>query len=90
MRTPIFPSDLLADKGFKLIAKKLMKRWPGSKPIGLSAAREMLARGLGYNVSVRPSHLPNSSIKGDGVRVFLSGRDRPYRQDLNAPTKLLS
>ena len=28
-------------------------------------------------VSVQPSHLPNSSIKGDGVRVFLSGRDRP-------------
>lgn len=28
-------------------------------------------------VSVRPSHLPNSSIKGDGVRVFLSGRYRP-------------
>nr|WP_285229496.1 RHS repeat domain-containing protein [Pseudomonas fluorescens] len=40
-------------------------------------------------VSVRPSHLPNSSIKGDGVRVFLSGRDRPYRKDFHAPTKLL-
>ncbi|MFL1419500.1 transposase [Pseudomonas fildesensis] len=34
-------------------------------------------------------HLPNSSIKGDGVRVFLSGRDRPYRQDFDEPTKLL-
>ncbi|MGE6824694.1 hypothetical protein, partial [Pseudomonas soli] len=32
------------------------------------------------NVSVRRTHLPNSSIKGDGVRVFLSGRDHPYRQ----------
>ena len=30
-------------------------------------------------VTVRPSHLPNSSIKGDGVRVFLSERDHPYR-----------
>jgi hypothetical protein len=28
-------------------------------------------------VSVWPSHLQNSRIKGDGVRVFLSGRDRP-------------
>jgi transposase-like protein len=28
-------------------------------------------------VSVQPSHLPNSNIKGDGVRIFLSGRDRP-------------
>lgn len=36
------------------------------------------------------THLPNSSIKGDGVRVFISGRDRPYRQDFHAPTKLLS
>ena len=33
--------------------------------------------------------LPNSSIKGDGVRVFLSGRDHPYRRDFHAPTKLL-
>lgn len=40
-------------------------------------------------VSVRRTHLPNSSIKGDGVRVFLSGRDHPYRQDFHAPTKLL-
>ncbi|WP_275672277.1 E2/UBC family protein, partial [Pseudomonas tohonis] len=40
-------------------------------------------------VSVRPTHLPNSSIKGDGVRVFLSGRDSPYRRDFHAPTKLL-
>ena len=29
-------------------------------------------------VSVQPSHLPNSSIKADGVRVFLIGRDSPY------------
>lgn len=40
-------------------------------------------------VSVQPSHLPNSSIKGDGVRVFLSRRDSPYRRDFHAPTKLL-
>ncbi len=41
-------------------------------------------------VSVRRTHLPNSSFKGDGVRVFLSGRDHPYRQDFHAPTKPLS
>ena len=40
-------------------------------------------------VSVQPSHLPQSRIKGDGVRVFLSGRDSPYRRDFHAPTKLL-
>lgn len=44
---------------------------------------------LWRNVSVRRTHLPNSSIKGDGVRVFLSGRDQPYHQDCHAPTKLL-
>lgn len=38
--------------------------------------------------NVWPSHLPNSSIKTDDVRVFLSGRDRPYRQDFHAATKL--
>ncbi|KMU97125.1 TonB-dependent receptor [Pseudomonas putida] len=37
----------------------------------------------------RPAnYLPNSSFKGDGVRVFLSGRDHPYRQDFHASTKL--
>lgn len=41
------------------------------------------------SVSVRRTHLPNSSIKGDGVRIFLGGRDHPYRQDFYAPTKLL-
>ena len=40
-------------------------------------------------VSGRRTHLQNPSIKGDGARVFLSGRDRPYRRDFHAPTKLL-
>ncbi|XYQ94674.1 hypothetical protein ACTABX_24485 [Pseudomonas syringae] len=30
-------------------------------------------------VTVRQIHLPNFSINGDGVRVFLSGHHRPYR-----------
>ncbi|MGH8439265.1 MAG: hypothetical protein ACRERW_09450, partial [Pseudomonas sp.] len=41
-------------------------------------------------VSGQRTHLQKSGIKGDGVRVFLSGRDHPYRQDFHAPTKLLS
>ena len=32
-------------------------------------------------------HLPNPSIKGDGVRV--AGRDHPYRQDFHAPVPLI-
>ncbi|MGQ7957043.1 tyrosine-type recombinase/integrase [Pseudomonas sp. SP16.1] len=49
----------------------------------LECLRRMESRGATFyaialcNVSVQPSHLPNSSIKGDGVRVFLSGRVRP-------------
>lgn len=42
-----------------------------------------------FSVSARRTHLQNPSIKDDRVRVFLSGRDRPYRQDFHAPTKLL-
>ncbi|WP_219857032.1 hypothetical protein, partial [Stutzerimonas kunmingensis] len=56
----------------------------------LSVIESYLAdRPFDSNVSVRPTHLPNSSIKDDGVRVFLSGRDSPYRRDFHAPTKLL-
>lgn len=33
------------------------------------------------DVAVRASYLPNSSFKGDGVRVFLSERDCAYLQD---------
>ena len=38
---------------------------------------QLLRRSCCMSVSVQPTHLPNSSIKGDGVRVFLSGRDHP-------------
>ena len=40
-----------------------------------------------FTVSVRPSHLPIPSIKGDGARIS-SGRDHLYRQDFHAPAKL--
>ena len=48
----------------------------------LGVTEPSIVAGIGFllgtfGVSVQPSHLPNSSIKGDGVRVFLSGRDRP-------------
>jgi len=59
-------------------------------PDTLTAEERANCRKKSLNVSVWPSHLPNSSIKDDGVRVFLSGRDCPYRQDFHAPTKLLS
>ncbi|PTC16459.1 hypothetical protein C0J26_29640 [Pseudomonas baetica] len=46
--------------------------------------------GIESIVSGQRTHLQKSGIKGDGVRLFLSGRDHPYRQDFHAPTKLLS
>lgn len=48
MRIPIYPADLNPQKGFKQIAKKIQRNWPGSEPVNLSAAREILARCLGY------------------------------------------
>lgn len=38
-------------------------------------------------VSVRPSHLPNSSIMRYHVHVFSSGRDSHSRRDFHTPTK---
>jgi integrase len=48
MRMPIFPADLADNHGFKRIAKKIKRNWPSSTPLKLSAALEILSRGLGY------------------------------------------
>ncbi|EPA96205.1 MULTISPECIES: tyrosine-type recombinase/integrase [Pseudomonas] len=48
MRVPIYPADLANNLGFKPIAKKIKRNWPSSSPLKLSAAREILSRGLGY------------------------------------------
>lgn len=48
MRIPVYSADLNPQKGFKQIAKKIQRDWPGSEPVNLSAAREILARCLGY------------------------------------------
>lgn len=48
MRIPIYPSDLIPNRGFKLIAKALRDAWPAARPINLMAAQETLARGFGY------------------------------------------
>jgi hypothetical protein len=48
MRMPIYPADLADNQGFKRIAKKIKRNWPSSTPLKLSAALEILSRGLGY------------------------------------------
>jgi|LNAP01.1.fsa_nt_gb hypothetical protein len=48
MRIPIYPADLNPQKGFKRIAKVIHRDWPGPDPVNLSAAREILARCVGY------------------------------------------
>lgn len=48
MRTPIFPDDLAHNRGFKRVAKKIKQNWPFSQRLKLSAAFEILSRGLGY------------------------------------------
>jgi hypothetical protein len=53
--------------------------YPAISPPIRSAGQTRFQVGRCKSVTVRPSHLPNSSIKGDGVRVFLSERDHAYR-----------
>lgn len=48
MRVPIAQSDLIPNRGFKLIARALQLNWPASSPIGLMTAQDVLSRGLGY------------------------------------------
>ncbi|WP_439865726.1 tyrosine-type recombinase/integrase [Pseudomonas syringae] len=48
MRVPLYPDDLLPKNGFKRLAKRFQRDWPGLSPIGLSQSREVLAKALGY------------------------------------------
>lgn len=48
MRVPICQQDLIAGSGFKRLAKRLKRDWPGTEPLRLSEAQEILARCLGY------------------------------------------
>jgi hypothetical protein len=48
MRLSICAADLKAGRGFKRVAKKLQKNWPGAQPLPLASAQQILARGLGY------------------------------------------
>ena len=48
MRVPVYPQDLIRNRGFKSLSKQLHERWYGSTPISLAEAQKALARGLGY------------------------------------------
>jgi integrase len=48
MRVPVYPKDLIRNRGFKSLAKQLQKQWCGRTPISLADAQEALAQGLGY------------------------------------------
>ncbi|KPW47379.1 hypothetical protein ALO95_200362 [Pseudomonas syringae pv. antirrhini] len=48
MRVPVYPRDLIRNRGFKSLSKQLQERWFGSTPISLADAQKALARGLGY------------------------------------------
>lgn len=48
MRVPIHPQDLNGGSGFSRLAKCLKRDWPGTDPLRLSEAQNLLARCFGY------------------------------------------
>ncbi|WP_422422170.1 hypothetical protein [Pseudomonas sp. GZD-222] len=48
MRVPVYPDDLVPNRGVKRLAKILHKKWCGPNPVSLSHLREVVSRGLGY------------------------------------------
>lgn len=48
MRVPVYPKDLIRNRGFKSLAKQLQKQWRGPTLISLADAHQALAQGLGY------------------------------------------
>lgn len=49
MRVPIYPNDLIRNRGFKSLSKQLLEQWHGSTPISLADAQKALSQGLGYH-----------------------------------------
>jgi len=64
MRVPIFPEDLNGGSGFARLAKCLKRDWPGTEPLRLSEAQNLLARCLGYSDYY---HLRSSAAEKDVV-----------------------
>jgi len=48
MRVPVYPKDLIRNRGFKSLSKQLQKQWCGPTPILLADAQDALSQGLGY------------------------------------------
>lgn len=48
MRVPVYPQDLIRNRGFKSLSKQLQQQWCGPTPISLADAQKVLAQGLGY------------------------------------------
>ena len=48
MRVPVYPQDMIRNRGFKSLSKHLQAQWCGSTPISLADAQKALAQGLGY------------------------------------------
>ncbi|SMS12627.1 Conserved hypothetical protein [Pseudomonas viridiflava] len=48
MRVPVYPQDLIRNRGFKSLSKQLQQQWCGPTPISLADAQKALAQGLGY------------------------------------------
>lgn len=48
MRVPVYPQDLIRNRGFKSLSKLLQQQWCGLTPISLADAQKALAQGLGY------------------------------------------
>ncbi|WP_343596562.1 hypothetical protein [Pseudomonas sp.] len=48
MRIPVHPDDLIRNRGFKSLAKQLRKLLHGPSRVSLSFAKDILAKGFGY------------------------------------------
>lgn len=48
MRIPVYPDDLISNRGFKSLAKQLRNLLHGPSRVPLAFAQSLLARGLGY------------------------------------------
>lgn len=100
MRVPIHQNDLIPGHGFKRIAKKLQREWPGLNPIQLSRAREILSKGLGYcdyhdvvKASKKWQHeafFPSKEAVNFGLMLAISAAIRADNPFMTSPLNILA
>ncbi|KAI3494626.1 hypothetical protein L1887_40663 [Cichorium endivia] len=84
MRVPVYPQDLIRNRGFKSLSKQLQEQWHGSTSISLADAQKSARPGLGLQELLRSQR----DLKGPANLVNLCRQKPMSDRQLVQPSKL--